>query len=404
MRGVSKSFWLASAGVLALACVAAGPARADMRSFHGSNLTLTLTTDEDTQIETDTGLSHEVRVAADNSGCLDAGEHGGGEVTISSAPCGSDSGKLTVMVPPGFPVTLMIAGSGNVHAGDLMGPLKATLTSDGDLSVEHAGILQLAVRGSGDVTLRSVTGAADIDVSGSGTVKLFHMEGPLKYSQHGSGDLAIAHIDSPAAQFEGAGSGDAVIAGGHIAALHVRVYGSGDFAMDGTVDTADLEATGGGDIRIPQATGLVTRHANGGSDITVGGGNGLASSAMKRLSQSLAGNDDDGVDSDTVREVITGQHSSEGGTVVHVLAGLLVLGLLVALWRTIARNGGMARLTGRGRRYAAGEAPAPRHPGVLAVCDKLAELEKRLARVEIHVTSREFDLNRKFREIDAGGR
>ena len=249
-----------------------------------------------------------------------------------------------------------------------------------------------------------MTGAADIDVSGSGTVKLFRMAGPIKYSQHGSGDLAIAHIESPAAQFEGDGSGDTVIAGGHVAVLQVQIHGSGDFAMAGTVDTADLEATGGGDIRIPQATGLVTRHANGGSDILVGGGNGLASSAMKRLSDSLARNGDDGVDSDTVREVITGRHVSEGGMVFHVVAGLMVLGLLIALWRTISRNGGIARFGGRGRRYAAGETPAPKHPGVLAVCGKLAELEKRLARVETHVTSREFDLNRKFREIDAGGR
>jgi len=392
-----------SAALLAMGCVAAAPARADMRSFRGSNLTLTLTTDEDTLIDTDSRLSHEVRVEAENTGCLDGGEHGGGEVSISSAPCGSDSGKLTVMVPPGFPVTVMVAGSGNVHAGDLMGPFKATLTSDGDLSVDHAGIVQVMVRGSGDVTLRSVTGAADIDVAGSGTVKLYHMAGPFKFTQHGSGDLAIAHIESPAAQFEGAGSGDTVIAGGHIGALQVRLYGSGDFAMAGAVDTADLEATGGGDIRIPQATGLVTRHANGGSDILVGGANGLASSAMKRLSDSLADHDDDGVDGDTVHAAVTGRHVSDGGTVVHVLAGVMVLGLLVALWRTIARNGGVARLSRQGVGHGAGTAPLPRHAGVIAVCDKIAELEKRLARVEIHVTSREFDLNRKFREIDAGG-
>jgi hypothetical protein len=40
---------------------------------------------------------------------------------------------------------------------------------------------------------------------------------------------------------------------------------------------------------------------------------------------------------------------------------------------------------------------------VIALCDLLAGLERRLARVETHVTSKEFDLDRKFREIDAGG-
>jgi hypothetical protein len=124
---------------------------------------------------------------------------------------------------------------------------------------------------------------------------------------------------------------------------------------------------------------------------------------MKRLSDSLAGNDDEGAGSDTVRTVVIGRHVSAGGTVVHVVAGLMVLGLLVALWRTIARHGGVARFARPGGRPESGGAPAPRHAGVIAVCDKIAELEKRLARVEIHVTSREFDLNRKFREIDANG-
>ena len=390
-----KILWAAAlclAGMLPLA------ARADTRNLLGSSLSLTLTNGEDTIIETDPALTKGIRLVADNVDCLEAsGQGGGGEIQLSTAPCGSSAGQLTLMLPADFPLTLMLAGSGNVRAGSLQGPLKATLASDGDLNIQHANTLQLTIRGSGDATVQHLTGSAEIDVAGSGTVKLLNMEGPLKYQQHGSGDLAIANISSPAVQIASAGSGDVVIAGGHIGALQVHVYGSGDFAMSGTLDTADLLAAGGGDIRIPQPTGTLQRRAIGGSSISVGAGGGIASSAMQRLSQSLASDDDDDGDS-----AAHASSSHDGGNGFHhFLAGLVVLGLLAALWRTLARNGGAAAL---GRRFAPqGGAPAaPRDPGVIALCELMSSLERRLARVEIHVTSKEFDLNRKFREIDAG--
>jgi hypothetical protein len=389
------------AGMAGVAALLSAGAYADTRTMKGSGLSLTLTTEENTTIETDPGLSGAVRVVADAVDCLDAPEEGagpgGGPVHISTASCGSDAGELTIMVPANFPVNVTVAGSGNVKAGDLMGPLHATLTSDGDLAVRHAGPVQLFIRGSGDVTLTSVDGPATIDVAGSGTVKLLRLNGPLQYTQHGSGDLAVAHIEAPSAQVDSAGSGDAVIAGGHVGALRVRLAGSGDFAMSGTLDSADLQAAGGGDIRVPRPSGQVVRHAAGGSTISVGGSAGLASSAMQRLASSVSHDSDDDDDSDSVT-VSSGHHH---GGFVHFVAGVVVLGILIAVWRTVTRNGGPSAL--RGRFAASGPAPAPTHPGVIALCDLLAGLERRLARVETHVTSKEFDLDRKFREIDAGG-
>jgi hypothetical protein len=381
------------AGLLAAPVLFAVPARADVRTIAGNSLAMTLTTDQEVSVEPDASLTGQVRLVSDNTGCLDASAHGG-EVQVLTAACDSDSGKLTVMVPPGFAVTMLIAGSGNVHVGDLTGALKATLSSDGDLVAGHSGPVQLAIRGSGDATLRGVAGPAEIDVSGSGTVKLMRLNGSLHYSQHGSGDLAISHIEAPSAQIESAGSGDIAILGGHVAALQVRLYGSGDMAMSGSVDTADLEATGGGDIRIAGVTGTVRRSAHGGSSISVGASDAAGSSAMRRLSKSLS-DSDDGDDDDGVN--ITLNHNTGGFG--HVVAGVVVLGLLIGVWRTVMRNGGPAAF--RQRFGGGGVVAPPRDPGVIALCDLLAGLEKRLARVEIHVTSKEFDLNRKFREMGA---
>jgi hypothetical protein len=393
MRGRLLTF---GAGLCLAAQFGLGAALADTRTLHGGNLSLTVTSDSATTIETDPSLSHTVRVVADSVDCLDAPESGG-EVRLSTATC-ADSGQLTVMVPPNFPVALTMAGSGNVRVGDLQGPLSATISSDGDLTVRHATMLQLAIRGSGDSTVQSVDGPATIKIDGSGTVKLMRLNGPLEYTQHGSGDLVVAHIEAPAASFDSEGSGDAVVTDGHIAVLHVRTNGSGDFAMGGSVDSADLEAAGGGDIKVPHVHGRVQRHASGGSTIVVGGGGDIGAAAMKLAASAL--DSDDSADHDSDVNITVGH---EHGGFFHFIAGILVLGVLVVVWRTLSRNGGLSGLRTRFAATAGGPPAMPSHPGVVALCDLVGALERRLARVETHVTSREFDLNRKFRDIEAGG-
>ena len=102
---------------------------------------------------------------------------------------------------------------------------------------------------------------------------------------------------------------------------------------------------------------------------------------------------------DTSTPVRVTHHHSSG---FHsFLAGIVLLGLLFGGWRILSRNGRLGRAFGN--RGSANAAPAaPRDPGVIALCDLMVGLDRRLARVETHVTSREFELNRKFREIDAG--
>jgi hypothetical protein len=80
----------------------------------------------------------------------------------------------------------------------------------------------------------------------------------------------------------------------------------------------------------------------------------------------------------------------------HLVALVLVGVMLFFVWRIVRRGGGIAGLRSAGRQPGPG---APLHPGVVAVCDIMARLEQRLGRLETYVTTREFDLNRKFREM-----
>ena len=351
-------------------------------------LSLTLATDNDVTIEADPGLSGAVRVVGDQLDCLRADD--GMAMSISTSGCDSDVGHLDIMVPPSIPLTLEVESSGNVSVGDLKGPLKAVVSSDGDLKIRGATVLQLDIRGSGDAIIQSAAGPTDLTIDGSGDVRILRLSGPLKVRQNGSGDLGIGQITSPATDIEARGSGDTLILGGHIDFLRARTEGSGDIVMRGGAGAAELYATGGGDIGLGHADGPVVRHGSDGSTINVGPGGEIASAAIAKLRSAMGGGDDAG---DDAAKGVTVHH---GGSGFHdFLAFIGVAGAIFVGWRIFSRRGA--------RRVAVGGAPAaPTDPGVVALCSLLAGLERRLAQVETHVTSREFELNRKFRDIEAG--
>jgi hypothetical protein len=89
-------------------------------------------------------------------------------------------------------------------------------------------------------------------------------------------------------------------------------------------------------------------------------------------------------------------HSSDIGG--HIFHAVILVGILYFIWRTVRRNGGVAAL--RARFSGPSQPAAPTHPGVIALRDTMTRLDGRLARVETYVTTREFDLQRKFRELD----
>ena len=70
--------------------------------------------------------------------------------------------------------------------------------------------------------------------------------------------------------------------------------------------------------------------------------------------------------------------------------------VLFICWRIVRRAGG---LSGLRRQWRGGGAATPSHPAVLALGETMTRLEQRLGRLESYVTTREFDLTRKFREM-----
>jgi hypothetical protein len=200
------------------------------------------------------------------------------------------------------------------------------------------------------------------------------------------------------------GSGDAVFGKGSIGALRAQLTGSGDLAVAAGVATADLSATGGGDIHIAHVSGPVTRHASGGSTIHTTS-LGLTGSLLNKLASvgttTVTGADGQTInisDEDGNTNISINDHG-HGSGLGHLLAGVAILFLIVVVWRAIQRRGGIDVVKNQ-IRARNGPPGQPTHPGVIAVREKLAELEAKLARVESYVTNREFDLHRKFRELD----
>ncbi|HTZ69274.1 MAG TPA: hypothetical protein VMB71_01360, partial [Acetobacteraceae bacterium] len=171
MRTLHRTFQPALlAAVLAGFAAAAVPARAGTVEMSGGRLQLITTGDNGASIETDTGLNGAVRVVGDDLSCMQI--HNGSSIEVNTAGCSDSLGHLTVMVPSGFPVDLTMRGSGDVHIGDLHGPLNATIDADGALTAGALNVLHLVMHGSGDATVAAANGATDIEDFGSGEVKL----------------------------------------------------------------------------------------------------------------------------------------------------------------------------------------------------------------------------------------
>jgi hypothetical protein len=376
---------------LALAAAAATPAWADTRTIDGSQLVATFNLDSDATIEPDGKLHGQIRLSADDLSCVQTTD--GGTVTVTTSGCGDSLGHLRIEVPYTSAVTLVQNGDGAVHVGGTTGRLVATVGGSGDLTVGRVGALVLNVTGSGDTTVDAASGTVALNSDASGSIRIRELDGTLQTHLNGSGDLVIGTIHAGAADITIDSSGDAVIGKGTIADLHARLSGSGDLVVAATAVNADLEASGGGDIKIAHVTGNERKSASGSSSISVLNSD-LAQLGIGKLAQVVADSDDS--DGTTVH---MGRSHDDGGGFVHFLAGIAVLVILFVIWRTVQRNGGVAQLQNRFR--GPGQPAQPTHPGVIAVRDTIGRLEQRLARVEGYVTTREFDLQRKFRELDA---
>lgn len=385
MMRMSRS--LLGATLLA-AALAHSPARADDLTVAGAHLVLTLNGASDVRIATSGELHGQVRITGEDAGCLSSHE-GGGTVVLDDAACGSNFDNATIIVPRDMPLTLSVNGSGNVTLGDSDAPVAVSLHGSGDFHAGDLAVLNLSVFGSGDSAIGAIRQTGALAMNSNGSVKIQRAAGIFHAHLTGSGDLAVGTAATMATDVEIDGSGDVSIGAGSVGALHARVAASGDLIVGGTALTADLTASGGGDIRVADVSGPVTRRATGGSSITTHSG--LASGIGKIVNFGIALDDDGGA--------LRGRVAQAGGsTVHHVLAGIFVLFVLFLIWRSLQRRGGVAAL--RAQLGRPGGAAAPAHPGVIAVRETLARLDGRLARVESYVTEREFELHRKFRDLE----
>lgn len=367
--------------------LAAGHARAETRLIPGGQLVLSTSFSEDVVIDTDSSLHRQIRLSMDAGlSCLSVA--GGGSVAVSTSRCNDDSGRLRVDVPPDMPVTLSASGDGNVRVADLRGPLTVSLTGSGDLVTGSTGPLTLSVRASGDATLGDVNGPAVIDINGDGDVHTQIVRGPLTVRQVGSGDLVVGGIQGGDVIVDGSGSGDILLGAGHIQALHARINGAGDLSIAASIADATVDARGGGDVKLGPVSGALTQNASGGSDVVVLDAQ-HASAIDDQIARKL---DDHG----------NGTHSSVQARAHRVrdfrsfLTFAFVVLVLYLCWRIVRRAGGLSGLRGQMR---GGAAAVPTNPGVLALGETMTRLEQRLGRLESYVTTREFDLARKFREL-----
>ncbi len=367
--------------------LAAQHACAETRTISGGQLTLSTSSSEDLVIGTDPSLHGKIRFSSDASlSCLSI--TGSGSVVVSTSRCGEDSATLRIDVSPDAPLTLSSSGNGDMRVADLRGPLTVSLSGDGDLVTGSTGPVILSVRASGNATLGDVNGPAVIDMNGNGDVRLKAVRGPLTVKQTGAGDLVVGAVQGADVVLEGNGSGDILLGGGRIENLQAHMNGSGDLSVAAAMRDATVDMRGGGDAKLGPVSGTLSQSAANGSDIVV-----LDADHAKAL------------DDQAARKFGSGRspvHSSGSHLGSHSMTDLenfltfaFVVLVLYICWRIVRRAGGLSGM----RQWRGGGVAPPSSPAVLALGETMARLEQRLGRLESYVTTREFDLARKFREL-----
>lgn len=172
-----------------------------------------------------------------------------------------------VSVPKGM--ALSFDGiAGRLDVGDLDGPLELSgwwlhgsigdltqadiaVMGSGDLHVGTvSGSLELDVQGSGDVEVESA-GTADIDSAGSGSITVESIASDLEYQGLGSGDGRFGTVNGRV-EVSVMGSGDVDIREGVADPLSVSIMGSADVTFGGTARHSHVSQMGSGRVRIAQ--------------------------------------------------------------------------------------------------------------------------------------------------------
>lgn len=122
-------------------------------------------------------------------------------------------------------------GCGDWTIGDVSGRLKIVEKGSGNVTARSGRNIEVAMIGSGDVTIGRAAGSGEVNIIGSGDVRIEQ---------------------------------------GQLAALEADITGSGDVRFDGQSNALDASATGSGTIYVARVTGPVNRRVGGSGDIRIG--------------------------------------------------------------------------------------------------------------------------------------
>jgi hypothetical protein len=145
---------------------------------------------------------------------------------------------------------LSSAGCGDWTVGNVDGLLKLSQAGSGDARAGAAGQARLRVAGSGDITAAQVRGPLEVDVAGSGDVTVAAISGTL--------DVRVA------------GSGDVRVGGGRASVMTVSIAGSGDVEFLGVAGALKARVAGSGDVHAREVSGSVEKHVLGSGTVTIG--------------------------------------------------------------------------------------------------------------------------------------
>jgi len=143
----------------------------------------------------------------------------------------SASGAVYGVVDRAASLDLSNGGCGDWSVANVAGPLTVRLAGSGDVRAGDAASVHVHLAGSSDVFVRSARDGLDVASSGSGNVHAETMAGPL----------------------------------------HVRVAGSGDIRFGGVAQNLDATILGSGDVSVGRVTGKISKRVAGSGSVTIGG-------------------------------------------------------------------------------------------------------------------------------------
>ena len=160
---------------------------------------------------------------------------GSGAAMLLTETCRREPSDVVVQAPAGMPLTLSRLGDTAVRLGAFTGPIHLVLLGGGDAAVDAAG-------------------AAVIEKTGSGDVSIGSLNGDLQLSQRGSGTISVKRLQAARVSIIASGSGDIVLAAGHVDHLDASLHGSVDLSGDVAIGEASMQASEDCDVSLPHVS------------------------------------------------------------------------------------------------------------------------------------------------------